>query len=126
MVDESQTNNASSQPQTATRVPPLPNQGSNQPQLGDNAGIRMLLPVGRSGWAIAAGYVGLVSVLLLPAPIAMILSIVAIVDIRKSKSQAHPKHGLGRAIFGLIMGSIFTILGAWLLIELATPHRHLR
>src|SRR4051812_21407307 len=29
--------------------------------IGDDAGMRMLLPVGRSGWAIAAGYLGLFS-----------------------------------------------------------------
>ena len=94
--------------------PPLPNP---QPALGDNAGVRMLLPVGRSGWAIAAGYVGLVSVLVLPAPVAIILSIVAIMDIRKSKASEHPKHGMGRAIFGLVMGSIFTVILLALLVS---------
>jgi len=74
--------------------------------LGDNAGIRMLLPVGRSLWAIAAGYFGLFSVLFFPAPIALVLGIVAIIDIRR-----HPKrHGMGRAIFGLVMGLIFSAL----------------
>lgn len=77
-----------------------------QPRLGDDPGLRMLLPVGRSGWAIAAGYLGLISVLLVPAPLALILSIVAIRDIKR-----HPdRHGMGRAIFGLIMGIIFTIV----------------
>ena len=68
--------------------------------------MRMLLPVGRSGWAIAAGYAGLFAVLIFPAPIALVLSIVAIIHIRR-----HPdKHGMGRAIFGLIMGALFTLL----------------
>lgn len=81
--------------------------------LGENAAIRMLIPVGRSGWAIAAGYSGLFSVLLFPAPMALILGIVAIQDIRK-----HPqRHGLGRAIFGLIMGLVGT---AFLLLVIAT------
>ena len=74
--------------------------------LGDDAGVRMLLPVGRSGWAIAAGYLGLISVLAFPAPIALIVSIVAIRDIR-----SHPdRHGMGRAVFGLIMGILGTLL----------------
>ncbi|MCC6126001.1 MAG: DUF4190 domain-containing protein [Pirellulales bacterium] len=74
--------------------------------LNDSAAIRMLLPVGRSIWAIAAGYMGLFSVLVFPAPFAIILGILAIRDIRK-----HPeKHGLGRAIFGLVMGIIGPIL----------------
>ena len=38
--------------------------------LGDDAAMRMLLPVGRSGWAIAAGYLGLFSLIVLPAPYA--------------------------------------------------------
>jgi hypothetical protein len=94
--------------------PPLPPvQGQS---IGDNAGMRMLLPVGRSGWAIAAGYVGLISVLLVPAPLAIILSIIAIRHIRKSKATEHPKHGMGRAIFGLVMGILGSIAGAFILI----------
>jgi hypothetical protein len=76
--------------------------------LGQNAGIRLLLPVGRSALAIAAGYAGLFAVLfflIVPPLAALILSILAIRDIRR-----HPeKHGMGRAIFGLVMGGIFTI-----------------
>lgn len=44
----------------------------------DDAALRMVLPIGRSGLAIAAGYVGLISVLLFPAPFAILLSILAI------------------------------------------------
>ncbi len=39
--------------------------------LGDDLIIRIVLPVDRSLWAIAAGYVGLFSVLLIPAPLAL-------------------------------------------------------
>ena len=81
-----------------------------QEHLGDSAVARALLPVGRSGWAIAAGYLGLLSLAIFPAPLAVILSVVAIVDIQKSKNQAHPKHGMGRAIFGLLMGILGTII----------------
>jgi len=74
--------------------------------MGDDAGMRLLLPVGRSGWAIAAGYLGLISVLLLPAPLAVLCGILAIRDIQK-----HPdRHGMGRAIFGLVLGGLGTIL----------------
>lgn len=66
--------------------------------------IRMLLPVGRSAIAIVAGYVALFSFLIFPAPIALILAILAIRDIRK-----HPdKHGMGRALFALIIGILGT------------------
>ena len=92
--------------------PALPPQiQSPKPQhLGDNAGMRLLLPVGRSGWAIAAGYLGLFSLIVFPAPLSLVISIIAILDIRKSKSSEHPKHGMGRAIFGLIMGIVGTAL----------------
>jgi hypothetical protein len=81
-----------------------------QARLEDSAGMRMLLPVGRSGLAIAAGYVGLISILLIPAPFALLLGILAVLDIRKSKASPQPKHGMGRAIFGIVMGGIFTPL----------------
>jgi hypothetical protein len=65
----------------------------------------MVLPVGRSGWAIAAGYLGLFSVLMFPAPLALVSGVVAVIDIRK-----HPdRHGMGRAVFGIVMGLVFTV-----------------
>lgn len=68
--------------------------------------MRMLLPVGRSAWAILAGYSALFSVLIFPAPFALLFGILALHDIKKDPS----KGGKGRAIFGIVMGSIFTIL----------------
>jgi hypothetical protein len=71
-----------------------------------DAVTRMLLPVGRSGWAIAAGYLGLFAVLIIPAPLALICGILAIHDF-----QQHPeKFGRGRAIFGLVMGTLGTLI----------------
>jgi len=75
-----------------------------QQKMGDQLGMRVLLPVGRSGWAIAAGYLGLLSVTLIIAPLAIIISVIAIMDIRKSRKTENRKHGMGRAIFGLVMG----------------------
>ena len=74
--------------------------------LGQSAGARLLLPVGCSIWAIVAGYLGLFSLLIVPAPLALIIGIIAIIDIRKSASSPNPKHGMGRAIFGIIMGAL--------------------
>jgi hypothetical protein len=77
-----------------------------QKHIGEDAGMRMLLPVGRSIWAIAAGYLGLLSVLGCFGPIAVIVSLVAIRDIK-----SHPeRHGMGRAVFGLVMGILGTLL----------------
>jgi hypothetical protein len=78
---------------------------------GQDLGMRVLLPVGRSGWAIAAGYLGLISPIVIFAPLAIIFGIVAIRDMRK-----HPeKHGMGRAVFALVMGA-GSILGFAILI----------
>ena len=74
-------------------------------QMGDDALLRAILPVGRSGWAIASGYLGLFSVLLIPAPFAVATGIAAIVSIKRNPS----KHGMGRAIFGIAMGALGTL-----------------
>lgn len=74
--------------------------------IDDSPEMRMLLPVGRSGLAIAAGYAGLFSILMFPAPIAVLLGILAILDIRRNPE----KHGMGRAVFALIMGGIFSVV----------------
>ncbi len=68
--------------------------------------VRMLLPVGRSGLAIVAGYLGLVSPLCLFAPFALLFGILAIRDIKRNPK----KGGMGRAIFGTVMGGIFTLV----------------
>jgi hypothetical protein len=93
--------------------PPLPVRPGPVP-IGENAGIRMLLPVGRSGWAISAGYAGLFAFLVVPAPLALILSLVAIWDIRRSRRAGKKVYGMGRAIFGLVTGVLGTavLIGA--------------
>ena len=77
-----------------------------QKDLGDDPAMRLLLPVGLSGWAIASGYLGLFSVLCLPSPLALLTGILAIREMRRNPK----KHGMGRAIFGIVMGSIGTVL----------------
>ena len=85
-------------------VPPLVR--PMPPNIGDDPLLRMLIPVGRSALAIAAGYAGLFALVMFPAPIALVLGILAVRDIRR-----HPeKHGMGRAVFGLVMGAIFTLV----------------
>jgi hypothetical protein len=81
-----------------------------------SAGMRMLMPVGRSGWAIAAGYAGLFGLTVILAPIALVLGIVAMFDLRRNPK----KHGWGRAIFGTLIGLLGTgllialfVMGAW-------------
>jgi len=68
--------------------------------------MRLLIPVGCSPLAMAAGYAGLFSILCFPAPVALVLGILAIRDVK-----AHPKkHGMGRAIFGVVMGILGTVV----------------
>ena len=74
--------------------------------IGDDPAMRMLLPVGRSAWAIVAGYLGLFSVVCVFAPFAVIAGVLAIRDIRRNSEL----HGMGRAIFGLVMGIVFSIV----------------
>jgi hypothetical protein len=106
-----------SRPPAHTAPPPLGYaRPAPPPDPGATAGMRWLLPVGRSGWAIAAGYLGLLSVLVIPAPLALITGILALVDMRR-----HPqRHGMGRAIFGLLMGIFGTVGLALLLFALLT------
>lgn len=80
-----------------------------------DAGMRLLIPVGRSGWAIAAGYLGLFSLAVFPAPIAVIVSIIAIADLRRSKREGKKKYGMGRAVFGLVAG----LLGTFMILYIA-------
>ena len=73
--------------------------------IGEDPGIRMLIPVGRSAYAVIAGYLGLFSLIFFPAPLALIFGILGVIDIKKNPK----KHGMGRAVFGIIMGVIFSI-----------------
>ena len=95
---------------------PAPGQPGGPPRIGDDAGMRWLLPVGRSPWAIVAGYLGLFSFLVIPAPVALIVSLIAWRDLRR-----HPHtHGMGRVIFGLVMGGLGTAYLTVVMVRLAS------
>jgi hypothetical protein len=74
--------------------------------IGDDAGMRLLLPVGRSPWAIAAGYLGLVALVpvigLVAGPAAIICAILAFRDMKRDPRL----HGMGRAVTGIVLGGI--------------------
>jgi hypothetical protein len=81
---------------------------------GDDAGLQYIVPVNTNVLAIAAGYLGLVSVLCAPAPFALVVGILALRSLKRNPKQ----HGKGRAIFGVVMGGLFTavilaFLGLW-------------
>jgi hypothetical protein len=76
---------------------------------GDPAMLQWMLPVGRSGYAVAAGYLGLLSLLVVPAPLALLFGILAIKDIERNPERL----GKGRAIFGIVMGVLGTGILVW-------------
>jgi hypothetical protein len=71
----------------------------------DSATVRMLLPVGRTSLSIVAGYVALFSVLLAPAPVALVPGVCALVQLNHRPGA----YGRGRAIFAIVMGTMFTV-----------------
>lgn len=91
--------------QTTTPVPPPAGPPPIKPFVEDSALLRMVVPIGRSWLAIAAGYLGLFSLVLIPAPLALVVGVLAVLDLRR-----HPeKHGMGRAVFGVVAGLLGTI-----------------
>ena len=77
--------------------------------------LKYCMPIGVSIWALAAGYLALFSVLLLPAPFALFTGLMALRDIKR-----HPeKRGAGRAWFGIVMGFAGLLVGLVLLTSAA-------
>lgn len=67
-----------------------------------------IMPVGRSGWAVVAGYFGLFSLF----PVVGILSIlISVAAFRELKAKPELL-GTGRAWFGMVMGILTTVLWA--------------
>jgi len=99
-------------PQGST-TPDNPPVKAERKHLSENAGMRAIMPIGRSGWAIAAGYLGLFSFIPGLGVFAAIFGIVAVRHIKKNTN----KHGLGRAIFGIVAGVISIIAYVVVLIE---------
>lgn len=71
----------------------------------DDPGLKYVLPLNTSPLAIVAGYLGLVSVLCVPAPFALLLGVLALRQLNRDPE----KDGKGRAIFAIVMGAIFSI-----------------
>lgn len=70
------------------------------------ATLRWCVPLGRSGWAIAAGYLGLLSFIPFVGVMAIICGFLGLLSIAKDPQ----KLGKGRAWFGIVSGAGFTIL----------------
>jgi hypothetical protein len=81
----------------------LPHRGGDA--SGEEA-VKWLIPIGRSGWAVASGYLGLLAcfpyVGLLFGILAVVTGILAFRHARKNPKMG----GKGRAIFGIVAGSL--------------------
>lgn len=81
-------------------------------RLEDDPALRLVLPVGRSGLAIAAGYLGLFAIIpLLGLPFAVGALVTGVLAIRNIRRDPH-LHGMGRAIFGIAVGSLMLVVNA--------------
>jgi hypothetical protein len=82
-----------------------------QRRRDDGGALNLLLPMApQSGFAIAAGYLGLFSFFMVTAPLAIIFGVLGLRDIK-----AHPeKRGVGRAITGIVLGSLCTLFYGWI------------
>lgn len=104
------TTNPSTPPQQVA-APVVPQSVPVQPVAPPprDRGLEMVIPINRSGWALAAGYVALFSVpFVFLAPIGVILGIVGLLDLRKNPSRA----GRGRCWFAIIYGGLVMVLVA--------------
>lgn len=80
----------------------------------DDKVLEWVIPINRSGWAIAAGYVALFSFpILVVAPIALVLGIVGLIDANKKQIR-----GKGRATFAIVYGGLMTIALIWITIAI--------
>lgn len=77
-------------------------------ESADTAVERLLAPVGRPASAIAAGYLGLFSVLPFFGIAAIVVSLFALRTLKRNPRLS----GRGRAWFGLIMGALMTMIYA--------------
>ena len=75
-----------------------------------SAGLRLVLPVGRSGYAIIAGYLGLLTLIPFVGIGALFFGILGVKDIKKNEDT----YGMGRSIFGIIMGGLSTLIYLYL------------
>jgi hypothetical protein len=87
----------------------------------NSAGLRLVLPVGRSGYAIIAGYLGLLTLIPFVGIGALFFGILGVKDIKKNEDT----FGMGRSIFGIIMGGLSTLIYLWVAIRHASDLREL-
>lgn len=107
---------------TAGAVPPpmaaYPRPQQQQKDANEDP-LRFVIPVNPSVWAVAAGYLGLFSVLCVFAPFALFAGIMGLREIKANPG----KTGKGRAWFGVIMGVLFSGIMLYALVASTLSHR---
>lgn len=87
----------------------------------EDVALGMLVPHKVSILSVIAGYVGLLSLCIIPAPIALLLGILAIRDLRRNPGRM----GQSRAIFAIVMGGLgclaAIIIGASIMVAQMRP-----
>jgi hypothetical protein len=72
--------------------------------------LQLVVPIGRSGWAIASGYLGLLSFFPLVGFVFGLLAIFTGIQARKHLRANPNLGGGGRAIFGIVAGILGVLL----------------
>ncbi|WP_084105014.1 DUF2510 domain-containing protein [Demequina sp. NBRC 110056] len=93
--------------------PPPPATSVASEDYGPGSPLHYLVPVGRSGLAIAAPWIGLAALVMCWAPvIGLALGVLAIViSIMALRRARDGGHGTGRAVVGIVLGGIGAIIG---------------
>jgi hypothetical protein len=73
--------------------------------MGADPALRAILPVGRTALSIVAGYLAFTTMFCFPSPFVLGIGIWAAIDVKKRPGM----HGMGRAIFAIVMGGIGTV-----------------
>lgn len=89
-------------------MPPPPQSESN------NEALSLLIPIGQSGWAIAAGYLGLFSLLLWP------LGFVAVLASYKALSRRRTGAGMVRIVTGFVGGAVGICISLLILVAITS------
>ena len=93
----------------ATSASPTPPEKTTEEKV-----LEWTVPINRSGWAIAAGYVALFNIpFVILGPISITLGIVGLLDAKKKQ-----KRGKGRSLFAIIYGAIATAILLYFIISI--------
>jgi hypothetical protein len=99
----------------STPPPPPPPQAAVVLPATD-PGLALLVPVGRTGTSVLAGYLGLVSIFLgIVGPFAIIVGVLALKELNANPGRL----GHGRAWFGIIGGILGSLWFVWFILAFA-------